>query len=57
MLTFSLFLMSYVLNDSKIIEDLYTFVGSLFAENCFVEKKSQFIALLISLAVYPIYIV
>lgn len=39
MLTFSLFLMSYVLNDSKIIEDLYTFVGSLFVENCFVEKK------------------
>lgn len=57
MLTFSFFLMSYVLNDSKIMEDLYTFVGSLFAENCFVEKKSQFIALLISLAVYPIYIV
>lgn len=57
MLTFSLFLMSYVPYESKIIEDLYTFVWSLFAENGFVEKKSQFIALLISLAVYPISIV
>lgn len=57
MLTFSLFLMSYVLNDSKIIEDLYTFVGSLFAENCFVKKKVSIHTLLLSLAVYPISIV